>query len=153
MTLLASPDRKQQPFSGARRASIGTLATFFVCAGVFHFIRLADYVNVVPEWLPQPRVLVYASGLCEIAGGLGLLTSRTRSAAAWGLMALLVAVFPANIQMLVAALGTGRWGMEPFLLALRLPAQPLLIAWVWVAAGRRKPMPLIAPVPTRRPDP
>jgi uncharacterized membrane protein len=80
---------------------------------------------------------VAISGACEIAGGLGLLVPRVRQAAGVGLIALLIAVFPANIQMLLDARAEGAVRWMQVLLWLRLPLQPLLMGWVWrITRGR-----------------
>lgn len=112
------------------------MAAIFVAIGVLHFVRPRPFERIVPRWLPAPRVLVLLSGAAEIAGGLGLLVPALRPAAGWGLLALLVAVFPANVQMLVDAVRARTplgWRVA---LALRLPMQPLLMWWVWGAAVR-----------------
>lgn len=115
------------------------LAVVFVAAGVLHFVITDSYVRVVPPYLPRPRALVLVSGVCEVAGGLGLLVPRLRRAAGWGLVLLLLAVWPANLMMYQDARASGEPGWEQALLALRLPLQLGLIAWVWKAArlGRR----------------
>ena len=77
------------------------LAASFVAVGVGHFTNPAPFVSIVPPYLPEPLALVYISGFFEILGGIGLLIPQTRRAAGWGLLALLVAVYPANIHMLV----------------------------------------------------
>ncbi len=87
--------------------------------------------------LPAPRVLVWVSGACEILGGVGLLLAPVRRPAGLGLIALLVAVFPANVQMLVDARAHGSPGWQEAVLWLRLPLQALFIWWVWRAAVRR----------------
>ncbi|RZL04874.1 MAG: DoxX family membrane protein [Hymenobacter sp.] len=76
------------------------LAVVFVGAGILHFIHPETYLRIMPPALPAPRLLVLLSGVAEVAGGLGLLLPATRRWAAWGLLALLVAVFPANVYML-----------------------------------------------------
>lgn len=126
MPLIATPFRI--------RVSLWVLATVFVVAGALHFAVPDSYTRIVPKWLPAPRLLVYVSGAFELLGGVGLLIPQLRSAAGWGLIALLVAVFPANIQMLQAARSAGApfWGQ--LLLWLRLPLQPLLMWWVYRAA-------------------
>lgn len=88
-------------------------------------------MRIMPTGLPYPKELVYISGACEIAGGLAVLPRRTRRLAGGGLLALLVAVFPANIQMLLSAraAATSPWVIG--LLWLRLPLQFVLMAWVW----------------------
>ena len=82
----------------------------------------------MPPALPAPRLLVLLSGVAEVAGGLGLLLPATRRWAAWGLLVLLVAVFPANVHMLrlASALHIPAW-----VLWARLPLQPLLMWAVW----------------------
>ncbi len=88
----------------------------------------------MPRWLPAPRLLVYVSGVFEMLGGIGLLVPWVRRWAAWGLIALLIAVFPANIQMLQAAHAAAASGWTQALLWLRLPLQPLLMWWVYRSA-------------------
>jgi uncharacterized membrane protein len=107
------------------------LGLFFIAAGVLHFVRPRMYEAIMPEALPARRELVYASGAAEIAGGAAVLARRTARPAGWWLIALLVAVFPANVNMAVNA-EKFRSIPEP-LLWLRLPLQGALIAWVWSA--------------------
>jgi uncharacterized membrane protein len=110
------------------------LALFFVFAGIMHFVKPGAYEATVPDALPQHREIVYISGVAEIAGGLALLDRRSSRGAGWWLIALLLAVFPANVNMAVNA---ERFRAVPeALLWLRLPLQPLLIAWVWHASVR-----------------
>ena len=104
------------------------LALLFVLAGIWHFVHPATYLAIMPSWLPQPLALIYVSGVFEILGGLGLLPARTRRMASWGLLALLLAVFPANLYMALiheqlGILGWVAWG--------RLPLQLPLMWWVW----------------------
>jgi uncharacterized membrane protein len=110
------------------------LGAFFLAAGALHFIRPKPYVAIVPDVLPRKRELVLISGVAEIAGGAGVLAGPTRRAAGWCLIATLLAVFPANVNMAVNA-DRFRRVPEP-LLWLRLPVQGLLIAWVWRVAVR-----------------
>lgn len=107
------------------------LAALFVGAGLLHFLKPAPYLRVMPPGLPAPQLLVALSGAAEVAGGLGLLWPATRRAAGWGLLALLVAVFPANVYMLHihAQLHLPAWALWA-----RLPLQPLLMWAVWRAA-------------------
>lgn len=109
-------------------------ALFFGVAGLAHFIRPRLYVDIMPPWIPRPLAWVYFTGVCEIVGGAGLLHPGTRTAAAWGLIALLVCVFPANIHMFRASLPHG-WTPKTAALAARLPLQFLLIYWVYASAG------------------
>jgi uncharacterized membrane protein len=109
------------------------LATIMVLIGVLHFAVPDPFVSIVPAWLPAPRALVLVSGFFEILGGVGLLVPRVRRAASWGLVALYVAVFPANINMVVHP-ELGR-GIPEWSLWARLPLQFVLIAWaIWVGA-------------------
>jgi uncharacterized membrane protein len=110
------------------------LGAFFLAAGSLHFLRPNPYVAIVPDALPRKRELVYASGVAEIAGGVGVLAAPTRRAAGWWLIATLLAIFPANVNMAVNA-ERFRSVPEPLLWA-RLPVQGLLIAWVWRVALR-----------------
>jgi len=114
--------------------SIGLLALLFVAGGAMHFILPHSYEEVVPAWLPKAPLLVRLSGIAEIVGGLGLLLPATRAAAAWGLILLLLAVFPANVEMLRLAQAAGAARLWQAALALRLPLQGVLIWWVWRAA-------------------
>jgi uncharacterized membrane protein len=111
------------------------LAAIFVVAGVLHFAITETYVRVMPPYLPWPRELVMVSGVCQVAGGVGLCVPRLRRAAGWGLVLLLVAVWPANLQMYAAARDSGGAAWRETLLLLRLPLQLVLIFWVWKAAG------------------
>lgn len=111
------------------------LALVMVGAGVNHFLSPATYVAMMPVALPWHLALVYVSGVAEIAGGLGLLVPRTRRAAAWGLIALLVAVFPANVNMAVNELPLGTTTVPTWALWARLPLQLVLIAWAYAVRG------------------
>ena len=103
------------------------LALLFVGAGLLHFVRPATYLAIMPPQLPQPLILVYISGFFELLGGLGLLPARTRRLAGWGLLALLVAVFPANVYM---ALIHEQMNIPSWLAWGRLPLQLPLMWWV-----------------------
>lgn len=104
----------------------------FVAIGVLHFTNPAPFVQIMPAWLPWHLELIYLSGAFEILGGVGLLLPVSRRFSAWGLVALLVAVFPANINMLVNEIYLDGMPHEPWLLWARLPMQPLfalLVMW------------------------
>lgn len=96
-----------------------------------HFVSPKVYERIVPPQMPNPAAIVAISGVAEIAGGLGLLVPRTRRFAAWGLVALLVAVFPANIYCAVAHVPLPGIMGERWVQWLRLPLQLPLIAWAW----------------------
>ena len=114
-----------------RRFSRYALALLFVGAGALHFVRPETYLRIMPPWLPAPLLLVQLSGGFEILGGLGLLWPRTRRLAGWGLLALLVAVFPANVYM---AQIHEQLGIPGWLAWGRLPLQLPLMWWVWRAS-------------------
>ena len=107
------------------------LAGLMIFAGTMHFVSPRVFIGIVPRWLPAPAALVAISGACEILGGLGLLVPSTRRWAAWGLVALLVAVFPANVNMAVNRLPFGRYPVPTWALWARLPLQAVLVAWAW----------------------
>ena len=120
----------------AKRTLLVLLGVFFVCAGVSHFTQTAFFVEIVPPYLPAPLALVWASGVAEIALGALVLVPATRRLAAWGLIALLIAVFPANVHMALHHVQLAHappWMGHPSALALwlRLPVQGLLVAWAW----------------------
>lgn len=117
--------------------SLVLIAIVFVVAGVLHLVKPAPYIRIMPPWLPAPASLVLVSGIFQIIGGLGVLHPATRVAAGWGLIALLVAVFPANVQMLLDAHARGASPAWLAAFAARLPLQAALIWWVWRAAVRR----------------
>ena len=102
----------------------------FVVAGILHFAKPEAYLKIMPPFVPFPLAMVYLSGFFEIAGGVGLLIPRTRNAAALGLIALLIAVFPANVYMFTRQLAADGLSTYTTVLAVRLPLQVLLILWV-----------------------
>jgi uncharacterized membrane protein len=106
-------------------------AIFFAFAGTLHFLRPAMYMKIMPPYVPWHLAIVYASGAAEILGGLGLLLPRLRRSAALGLVALLIAVFPANIYMATNPVEAGAGALPPAALWGRLLLQPIFIWWVW----------------------
>ena len=134
-------DRLRLPETRVRRYALLGLVPFFVLAGINHFRDPAFYLAMMPPYLPAHGVLVVVSGVLEIAGGVGVLVPRLRSGVGWGLAALLVAVFPANLHM---ALNPELFPNLPAAaLWLRLPVQLLFIAWCLWATGDEE----IAPSP------
>jgi uncharacterized membrane protein len=107
------------------------LAVFMVTAGTLHFVIPAPFVKIVPDYLPAHLEIVYISGFFEILGGIGLLVPFVSQAAAWGLIALFIAVFPANINMAVNNIQLDGLSLEPWMLWARLPFQGVLIVWAW----------------------
>ena len=111
------------------------LAIFFIVAGSLHFLLPQSYLKIMPPYLPAPLLLVRISGAAEILGGFGLFVPSTRQAAAWGLIALLIAVLPANVYMFIVH---NRFASSPlWALWLRLPLQLPLIFWAWLHARNR----------------
>ncbi|HEX8127701.1 MAG TPA: DoxX family membrane protein [Pyrinomonadaceae bacterium] len=105
------------------------LGLLFIVGGLYHFINPSLYLRMMPSYLPWHLFLVYLSGFLEAALGLLLLVPRYTRPAAWGLIALLVAVFPANVQM---ALNPQQFpDLPPAALWLRLPLQAVFIAWAY----------------------
>ena len=112
--------------------ALWALALTMIAIGVLHFVRPKPFVRIVPKYLPAPLALVYISGFFEILGGLGLLLPSTRSFAAWGLIALYVTVFPANVYMLTDNVSLDpRKPIPRWALWLRLPFQLVFIAWAY----------------------
>lgn len=120
-----------------KRAVLGLTALFMVTLGVLHMVYPAPFLRIMPPWLPAPAALVAVSGVAEIAGGMGLLVPRLRRPAAFGLIAIYIAVFPANVYQAMHAVqvipgaNQSSWTMW-----LRLPFQALFIANAWWLSKR-----------------
>jgi uncharacterized membrane protein len=137
--------------SKAQRIGVVLAAIFYVVAGALHFIKSEPYLRIMPPYIPWHVAMVRISGVFEILGGLGLLVSETprlrvaqrgriRRGAAWGLIALLIAVFPANIYMATNPIETGAVSIAPILRWGRLPVQFLLVLWLlWCTRSRLVP--------------
>ena len=104
-------------------------ALFFIAAGLNHFVSPDFYLKIMPPYLPWHYPLVFMSGVAEVVLGVGLLIPKTRRLAAWGLIALLIAIFPANLHMTMNPEQYSN--ISPILLWLRLPLQGLLILWAY----------------------
>ncbi len=105
------------------------LAIVFVAAGINHFINAAFYIGIMPPYMPWHAELVFLSGIIEMGLGLLLLIRRTSAWAGWGCIALLIAVFPANLHM---ALNPQLFpAVSPLALWVRLPFQALFIIWAF----------------------
>ena len=115
------------------------LAAFFAFAGAMHFVIPRSYEAIMPPWIPRHREAVIVSGVAEIAGAAAVSAAPTRTLGRWWLIALLAAVFPANVHMAVnpeQVKGldlnrTPRWALWA-----RLPLQPLAMLWVLRATER-----------------
>jgi uncharacterized membrane protein len=123
--------------SRPKRVVLLLMALAMIGVGIIHFANPEPFVRIVPPVLPAPLALVYFTGACEIAGGLGLLWSRTRWLAAMGLVVFYVAVFPANINMAVNHLQMDPVHPAPEWVAwARLPFQALFIGVAyWLSRG------------------
>lgn len=135
------------PATGLRRARPGSLASgprtlarwvlgaFMIVAGLGHFAAHESFLQQTPTWVPWRPLVVWASGVVEIALGLGMLfAGRHRRAVGWALAAFLVAVFPGNVHQAVA--GTDAFGLDtPTARWVRLLFQPVLIAWALWSTG------------------
>lgn len=107
------------------------LAIAMVPIGALHFTNPEPFVKIVPDYLPYHLALVYLSGFFEILGGVGLLIPQVSRAAAWVLVVLFIAVFPANLYQAVNNIPVAALPHEPPLIWLRLPFQTVLVAWAW----------------------
>ncbi len=105
------------------------LGIFFVGAGVMHFVKPDFYLKLMPPYLPWHLGLVYVSGVAEILLGLLVVIPKYTRLAAWGLIALLLAVFPANLYVAMNPLALP--DVNPRSLWIRLPFQLVFIAWAW----------------------
>jgi len=120
-----------------RKVAPFVVAIFFTIVGITHFTSPDFFVSIVPPYLPAPLALVYVSGFFEIVGGLGVLFPATRTLAGYGLLALLAAVYPANIHM---AMNPGEFpDIPPAALYARLPIQ-FVFAWIvwWATCPPRR---------------
>ncbi|MEC7754143.1 MAG: DoxX family protein [Bacteroidota bacterium] len=106
------------------------MGVVYIMAGLMHFVKPKLYMKIMPPYLPLHRILVYLSGLFEALFGALLLIPSTQNIGAWGLIATLLAVFPANLYMLTSYKGKKRW--YKVALWLRLPLQFVLIYWAWL---------------------
>lgn len=107
------------------------LAICIIVAGILHFVLPEPFIKIVPNLLPYPAAIVYISGFFEILGGIGLLVPVVSQAAAWGLVLLFIAVYPANINMAVNHIHINNIPDSNWFHAIRLPFQFVLIAWAW----------------------
>ena len=123
--------------SRAQKIALVIAAAFYIASGANHFIHPEFYLRIMPPYIPAHAAMVKISGYFEILGGIGLLSPRTRRPAAWGLVALLIAVFPANLYMATNPVEAGAAAMAPALRWGRLPLQIFFIWWVlWCTRTR-----------------
>ncbi len=106
------------------------LAGIFIVAGIYHFVAPKAFLRIMPSYIPFHKTMVIGSGIAEIVLGILLLFPATRSIAAWGVIILLILVFPANIEMVRTK--KARMRLPMWVVILRLPLQFLLIFWAWL---------------------
>lgn len=112
-----------------RKISLYIMVVFYVAAGANHFFNPIFYKKIMPPWLPWHYPMIYISGVAEIVLGILLIPAQTRSIAAWGIIALLIAVLPANVQMMLNYIEQGNSYL--WVAVIRLPLQLLLISWAY----------------------
>ncbi|MEC4892521.1 MAG: DoxX family protein [Oscillatoria sp. PMC 1051.18] len=107
------------------------LAVCMLVAGSLHFLVPEPFIKIVPDILPQPAAIVYISGAWEILAFFGLLIPPASRTTAWSLIALFIAVFPANLNMAINHIHLDGIPDSPWFQAVRLPFQAVLIAWAY----------------------
>ncbi|HVK63179.1 MAG TPA: DoxX family protein [Polyangium sp.] len=135
----AEPATPAPPESRVKVVLRIVLALAMMGVGILHFVSPEPFVRIVPAALPAPLALVYVSGVAEIAGGVGLLIPRLRRAAGIGLIALYIAVFPANINMAIHEIQVGDDPVPAWASWARLPFQLVFIAWAYWVGVRSRP--------------
>jgi uncharacterized membrane protein len=105
------------------------MSVFYLAAGINHFWHKEAYLNIMPHWIGWHKELVFISGACEAVFGLLLLFPQTRNIAAWCIILLLIAIFPANIQMVLDY--SHKSNPALWITILRLPLQIVLIWWAY----------------------
>lgn len=111
------------------------LAIFYLLAGVLHLTLPGPFLLIMPGWVPYPSQVVLLTGLCELAGGIGLLSPALRRAAGIGLALYAVCVFPANIKHAIDGVPPGHFQLSWWYHAPRLALQPVLVWWALYAGG------------------
>ena len=120
----------------ARRHAIARwlLSIVYLTAGIFHLSTPGTFLMITPDWVPFPRQVIIATGLCEIAGAIALHT-RLRHAAGWALALYAICVYPANIRHAFHGLPAGQVQLGWWYHAPRLALQPVLVWWALYAGG------------------
>jgi uncharacterized membrane protein len=112
------------------------MALIYIFGGINHFVTTSFYTAMMPPYLPAPLALVYLSGVCELVLGIAVLVPATRRLAAWGIIALLVAIYPANLYMWTSHMELNGKEIPTAFHVIRLGAQLFLIYWAWTFARR-----------------
>ncbi len=117
-----------------KKISLFAMSLFYIIAGINHFIHPMFYKKIMAPYIPWHMLLIYASGMMEILLGILLIPLTTRRIAAWGIIILLIAIFPANINMML-----NYWNEKNpdlWITILRLPMQIVLIWWAYIFTKR-----------------
>ncbi|MCA9917054.1 MAG: DoxX family membrane protein [Anaerolineales bacterium] len=120
---------------GMRSKAAVSFGLMFIISGTTHFTNPEGFVAIMPPFLPEPLLLVYLSGIAEIGLGIGLVLPGWRSWVGVGAILLLLAVFPANVYAAINGIPSPGAPENSLYLWLRLPLQPVFIAWVWWATA------------------
>jgi uncharacterized membrane protein len=117
------------------------LSVSIIVVGITHFVKPLEYASIVPPQFGDRLAMVYISGFFEILGGIGLLIPLVSVAAAWGLIALFIAVFPANIYQAIHSIPIEGIPHHPLFYWFRLPFQAVFIAWAWLYTKKPEEQP------------
>ena len=109
----------------------------FAITGILHFTHTKKFAQMIPPFIPLPELMVYISGFFEILGAIGLLIAQYQRQAAFGLVLLLIAVFPANIYIAVKNIQLGGIFSNQILQWVRIPFQGIFIWWVLWCTEKR----------------
>ncbi len=120
---------KSDPISLKQKVSLYSMSVLYIAAGVYHFVAPQFYVAIMPPYIPFHNAFIYISGIAEIVLGILLLFNNTRKAAAYGIVMLLLIVFPANVQMLINYMQ--QHNPNIWIAVVRLHLQAPLIWWAW----------------------
>lgn len=113
-----------------------SLVAFYLVAGTAHIAFPAPFLAITPAWVPNPKLTIFATGLCELAGAIGLLTQRFRRAAGIALAVYAACVLPANIKHALNSLSATNVSDAAWVYhVIRLSVQPLIIWWALLASG------------------
>lgn len=109
--------------------SLWIMAILYIIAGINHFVMPRFYISIIPPFLPSPKLINWVSGIAEVVLGIGLLIPSYSALSAWGVILLLIAVYPANIYHFMKG-----WRKKKMIwvLLLRLPLQFALIWWAYL---------------------
>lgn len=138
--ILHVPPLRDAPRLATRRDKACFAAAFaFLFTGISHFTNPARFIEMMPPFIPAHAEMVIISGIAEIAGAVGLMIPATRRAAGIGLLALLVAIFPANVYVAVAGKTVQGMPSAAWYYWVRLPFQYVYMVWIYLFAVRRVP--------------